>query len=378
MRKAAYDFRGQITIRPEEPIYGPDGTPDETAFRTMLEESNARLNGRLPAEFSGSFYRILNQECQSDASMLQAFFDKYLSTSEPMFQDNGAAAAMQDCYIADRALSDNEWFRQKTNAIFAGTDNMERFTCHAVQGSLSDFLASDDGAYFGRGGERGRGLVIGGLEEKTDRGQGETDVPDREIPPLGPEQDGQNAALTRGLHTERARSGHYLLLWDWTKDAPNLLVTVRTPGGDLVKRFPVQYADYLKDGGMDLTAVLTRDPPRGALQVRLETSKDHRLYGEATVNGSYQAVRYEKRQTGEGTQICLHTNNAQAVRGMMLEEVRRDARTGRAQRVWYPMRSGGSGQDEITYSGLQFAGSEIRLRNDPRNRYPGYIPVPQN
>ena len=63
---------------------------------------------------------------------------------------------------------------------------------------------------------------------------------------------------------------------------------------------------------------------------------------------------------------------------MMLEEVRRDARTGRAQRVWYPMRSGGSGQDEITYSGLQFAGSEIRLRNDPRNRYPGYIPVPQN
>lgn len=348
---------GQEWLQSAGTIYDENFKVDENAIRALMENGINTLHRHMPRGFNATFMDTLHAEFDSDIAM-EGFLDKFLfNNNRHMFNCPFATTSSPDTaimYFVDDDLERMSWvINQKTKAIIANNDNIEKLSFHQLDKDLQ-WLAEtwqDDNRYFGlhTDGEVGE---YGSWVSDGSTGSGPAG---RRMPPVL--QMAQSEENPRNLRLTPV-DDRFMLTWTWEAGVNAVLVSVN---GQPPK--PVASGKYMLEGGMDVTSMVVY----GRNEIVL-TRLNHSAYGRMSLCGKQYPVRFRFVPSNKAGILLKVKGRIPANSALLLCE-----RTNEGKHCFYPVAARGL-NGEASYDGLKLAGT-YELTASPEEKFPVVKPV---
>ena len=347
-----------LTENAETEYYDEQGTPIEKAWRQLVHQAGKNLEKRVPEQFRGDFFRVLNGEFSTKEDR-EKFFEEYLRSGKRMYRHLKAIpGAGVSVLLADERLTDS-WFTRQ-NIYQTRTDNAENLTLYPLELAATELL-KDTTAYF-----RGKKTVQPGNGGINIFGETETRK-ERPKPASLPEQDLFGTPAFQGtgnpfsgavsdVHMEPDAKNEYRLYWPWKGNDATAMVEIFQSGEKVGKVAVIPVLQFKKNGdNMNVTEDIMggRPVPAGTLTVTIRDEHKAIYVEGAEVAGRRDVVRYRlNNQT-----LRLKPD----ARGSMAKLVLRTTDTDGTQ-TYYPLYPAEEG-DAWLYEGLQM--NDGRIVVDP-------------
>ena len=306
---------GDLVRNVDRPFYQKDGTLSEEEWRAFITQAGMNAEAKMPQEFRGEFFRVLNAELSTQEER-EKFFDEYLYMGTRMYYNLKAVSSNGiSYYLADQRLTDH-WFNEKEHIYKARTDNAENLTLYPVGRLSTEEYLSDDAVYFkqdsGGRSSTGRRLFTDAFanREKKESGPrtsrydlfGEktgrtTDQPN----PKSPQQEQEKRpAGQNNVRLVPDDKNEYRLYWEWNGNDETAMVEIRQYGEKVGKIAVIPVKQFKQNGdNMNVTtAVMAGKPiPAGTLSVTIRDQNMNILVNDAEVPGRREVVRYKVNAT---------------------------------------------------------------------------------
>ena len=299
------DLTGDINRQ----FYQKDGTLVEKEWLNYVREAGNKAEAKLPAEYKGGFFRVLNTEFSTPEAR-EKFFDEYLCMGTRMYYNlKSQLSPGVSYYLADARLTDH-WFTDKDHIFKVKTDNAENLTIYPLGDKTPANYLEEDTVYFRRSDQE---VTPGGRKLFTDSFMNlhaqQKDRAGISGYDLFKERD---AVAVKTHEAEPARvqtatpgnpkitlmpdeNNTYRLFWDWNGNDETAMVEI-TQYGEKVGKIAVIPVKQFKQNGnnMNVTAaVMDGKPiPAGILVVTIRDQNRNILIDSAEVPGRREVVRY--------------------------------------------------------------------------------------
>lgn len=361
----------------DRPFYLKDGTLAESEWRALVVQAGMNAEAKMPQEFRGEFFRVLNAELSTQEER-ERFFDEYLYMGTRMYYNLHAQISNGiSYYLADQRLTDH-WFNEKEHIYKAKTDNAENLTLYPVGNLSVEEYLSDDSVYFkqgssgkGHGGHKIFSDSFGNREKKENGPRtarydlfGTPSVkaePEKSAP--APEQPASGQRNIRLLPDEK---NEYRLYWDWNGNDETARVEFKQYGEKVGKIVVIPVKQFKQNGNnLNVTsAVMAGKPvPAGMLSVTIRDPNMNILVDGADVPGRREIVRYKVNSNS----LELKPVNRSAVERLVLRTTCTDGVI-----TYYPLYPDPEGE-VWTYKGLNL--SDGAVVEDPTKANGEIIPI---
>ena len=347
-----------LTENAETEYFDEQGNPIEKAWRQLVHQAGKNMEKRLPEQFRGDFFRVLNGEFSTKEER-EKFFEEYLRSGKRMYMHLKVMPGQGvPVLLADERLTDS-WFT-KQNIYQTRTDNAENLTLYPLSMEAAELL-KDTTAYF-RGKDavsRGTGGIDIFAETKTQKERpAPTALPEQNLFETPAEQETRNAfsGAVSDVHMEPDAKNEYRLYWPWKGNDATAMVEL-FQNGEKVGRVAVIPVLKFRQNGDNLYVTEEimggRSVPAGTLTVTIRDAKNAIYVEGAAVSGRRDVVRY--RMNNQMLRLRPDMNSS------MAKLVLRSTDTDGTQ-TYYPLYPAAEG-DMWRYEGLQI--NDGRIVTDP-------------
>ena len=345
-----------LTEGMEAVFFDDRGTPVEKAWRQLVREAGKNMEKRIPAEYRGDFFRVLNREFSTKEDR-EKFFEEYLKSGPRMYRHLQAIpSAGVSVLLADERLTDS-WFTRQ-NIFQVRTDNAENLTLYPLGRSVEE-LMKDTTVYFRGEGNPGQQTGGIGLFGETARG-GENPKEPESLP-------GQNLFETQsptavnadfigaisGVRLEPDERNEYRLYWKWNGNDPTAMVELFQEGEKVGKVSVIPVRRFKENGdNMNVTEDIMggRPIPVGMLTVTIRDDNRSVYVEGAEVTGRREVVRYKLNNQS----LSLKPDTRSTVAKLTLRTTDTDGTY-----TFYPLYPAAEGEEPWRYEGLQLSDGKI-------------------
>lgn len=343
--------------------FGNDGSIIEGEWRELIRKAGRNMERKLPAGFSGDFFKVLNHEFNT-VEEREKFFDEYLKNGPRMFihlqaqQSNGTTVYLVDDHLMDK------WFVGDKYEV--KTDNAENLTLYPLGSQPAAYYLEDELAYF-KG--TGKPADVGGMPLDFSRSpeydlfgnmtvRGEPLRTAAEEPAeagKAPEEDAKPAE--KRVRLEPDDKGNYRLYWKWKGNDPTAMVEITQYGERVGQIAVIPVATFKRNNdNMNVTddVMNGRPIPAGTLTVRIRDSRQEIFIDSTDVPGRRDVVRYKVT----GSMLQLKPENRKVVENLLLRTTDTDG-----VHVYYPLYPADESEKPWLYTGLML--SDGRIIEDP-------------
>ena len=359
-------------------FFQKDGILSEKEWRAFITAAGKNVEKKLPSEFRGDFFHVLNAELSTQEER-ERFFDEFLNMGIRMYYNLQAEQSPGiSYYLADQRLTDH-WFNAKEHIYKAkNTDNAENLTLYPLGSLSADQLLQDDSIYFRNKGQvagnRGRNLFSEAFEGKKESGGARNtdryslfDKAEEPAEPVKkPEARKEKVKKTGSVRLIPDENNEYRLSWEWHGNDEMAMVEFSQYGEKVGKIAAISVKEFKKNGNnMNVTfAVMSGKPvPAGVLSVTIRDQNNNIFIDSEPVPGRREVVRYLIR----GNSLELKPGSRNAIEKLVLRTTDTDGTT-----TFYPLYASQEDRPWF-YQGLQL--SDGAIIEDPTQGKGEIIPI---
>ncbi len=344
-----------LTEGMETIYFDEQGHVIEKAWRQLIHQAGRNMEKRIPAEYRGDFFRVLNREFSTKEER-EKFFEEYLKSGPRMYRHLQAIpSAGVSILLADERLTDS-WFTRQ-NIFQTKTDNAENLTLYPL-GRSADDLMKDTTVYFRGAGSPGAqtgGIGLFGEDIRGEERQKEAKtLPGQNLfdtfPTNMPNADFRGS--TNCVRLEPDERNEYRLYWDWKGNDPTAMVELFQEGQKVGKVSVIPVRRF-KDNGdnMNVTEDIMggRPIPAGILTVTIRDDNRSVYIEGVEVTGRREVVRYRLNNQS----LRLKPDNRSTVAKVTLRTTDTDGTY-----TYYPLYPAEEGEAWL-YAGLQINDGKI-------------------
>lgn len=372
---------GDLTRNVDRVFYQKDGTLTESEWRSFISEAGLNVEIKMPPEFRGEFFHVLNAELSTQKER-EDFFDQYLYMGTRMYYSlKTSSTSGISYYLADQRLTDH-WFSEKEHIYKARTDNAENLTVYLIGNLSPQECLSDESAYF-KGNRRKTdpahrlfsSETFGSQEKKRhelprtprhvlfggDR-SGSAPAPGSENNPVAAEKTERQVQIM----LKPDDRNEYRLYWDWNGNDQTAMVEIRQYGEKVGKTAVIPVQQFKENGNnMNVTySIMAGKPiPAGMLSVTIRDQNMKVLMEDIEVPGRREIVRF--RVNGNGLE--LKPFNRSAVEKLVLRTTDLDGTI-----TYFPLYPALEGEQWI-YRGMKITDGAVV--EDPTQANGEIIPI---
>ena len=361
-------------------FYLEDGTLVESEWRGYIRQAGNNAEAKLPAQYRGDFFRVLNIEFTTPEER-EKFFNEYLCMGTRMYYNLKAELSHGiSYYLADARLTDH-WFTDKDHIFKVKTDNAENLTLYPLGEMSPENYLADDTVYFKNLGTQssGNGRRLFSDTYVKEMGQGFEQTEDNrydlfgteKVPEAGDELPEDKEAQETEQISEKVRlipdeNNSYRLYWDWNGNDETAMVEISQFGEKVGKIAVVPVRQYKRNGNnMNVTSDVMggKQIPAGILNVTIRDQNLNIIVNAVPVPGRRDVVRYKLDARG----LELKPDNRKLVEKLVLRTTDTDGTL-----TYYPLYPS-TDESPWIYRGLMI--NDGKIVEDPTTADGKIIPV---